>query len=665
MDARRPSGSLSRPGFLLVALVAAIAACVSVSHRISDPDVFQHLTVGKALWSGERVLGRHLWSWPTYGTPEVTPSWAFRAMLWPFYDHGGVTGLFVWRWLTTLAAFGALFAAARALGARALVTLAVIVGATLIYRSRSMVRPETLAAVLLGLELWLLESRRRHRETPSPIWKDRALWTIPVMIVWANAHVSYYLGIFVLAAFAIDDLVTRRPVAGRPRLLLVGLLAAAACLINPFGWKALAQPFEFWLTDRNLPIYRLIRELGPVAWDSNLKNLLPVWIVGWPLLVLIRAARGRVDLAELLMCAAFTAQGLMSQRMLGFYAIVATPYVARGISELIPRAAVRVPGMVRAAMAAAVCVGVGMVEWTRWDMPIGIGWIDARFPIAACDFMQKHRIRGRGFNHFWNSGYLLHRFWPEEDRLPFMDIHQSGTADDRALYPFALIRKDGWDRLDSEYHFDWALLTQGDSPTPTLPDLLDNDSTGTWLMVFNDDAASLYVRRGGAAGAAIDSFAYLWSAGSPLEQQKRLESGWRSTQMRNGLRAEAERQIRESRATGRAHGTLGILDAMEGRYEEGFEHLQLAAALEPTAPGVHEKLGMLALHLKKWDAAIAAYEGEARVQGKLARVHFRRGLVYQAQGNRTRAREEYAAEVRTNPWNAEARDSLAALGGPR
>ena len=279
--------------------------------------------------------------------------------------------------------------------------------------------------------------------------------------------------------------------------------------------------------------------------------------------------------------------------------------------------------------------------------------------------MQKHDIRGRGFNHFWNSGYLLHRFWPEEDRLPFMDIHQAGTADDRAIYPFALIRKDGWDRLDSEYHFDWALLTQGDSPTPTLPDLLDNDSTGTWLMVFNDDAASLYVRRGGSAAAAIDSFAL------PVERGLAARA---AEAARVGLaqHADAERIARRSRAA----------DPRVARHRPRARHARhprrhgralrggVPASPDRGGPRTHRtRRAREARHARAAPEEVG--RGDRGLRRRSARAGQARAGAFPprprvpGEGDRTRAREEYAAEVRTNPWNAEARDSLAALGGPR
>src|SRR5439155_8147431 len=151
---------LRHPALLLVALLAAAGIVASVSFRILDTDFWQHLLVGKAIWRLHRVPQQHLWTWANYGMPEVLPSWGFRALIWPVYRAFGIPGLFAWRWATTLLAFGLMWATARRMGARGLTPLVILVWCSLVYRHRSQIRPETLAAVLLAIEIWVLELRR-------------------------------------------------------------------------------------------------------------------------------------------------------------------------------------------------------------------------------------------------------------------------------------------------------------------------------------------------------------------------------------------------------------------------------------------------------------------------------------------------------------------------
>ena len=104
----------ARAATLVVAALCVLAAC---TYAIHDPDIWQHLAVGKALWATKTIPTTQVWTWPTHGMPDVLPSWLFRAALWPFWEVGGVHGLYAWRWLTTLAAFGLMWAAARRMGA--------------------------------------------------------------------------------------------------------------------------------------------------------------------------------------------------------------------------------------------------------------------------------------------------------------------------------------------------------------------------------------------------------------------------------------------------------------------------------------------------------------------------------------------------------------------
>src|SRR5262249_36388857 len=152
--------SLRHPAWILASLVAAGCVVLSVSAWIYDTDFWHHLLVGKVIWQTHAIPTLNLWTWPAYGKPDANNAWLFRALVWPLWSAGGVTGLFVWRWLSTLAVFGVAWAAARRMGARGFTPLIVLVACSLVYRQRTQLRPETLVSVLMALQIWLLESRR-------------------------------------------------------------------------------------------------------------------------------------------------------------------------------------------------------------------------------------------------------------------------------------------------------------------------------------------------------------------------------------------------------------------------------------------------------------------------------------------------------------------------
>jgi hypothetical protein len=145
--------------FAAALLVAATCVLVSASFRLYDTDAWQHLAVGRAIWSLHEVPTTEVWTWGNAGAPNVNPSWGFSALVWPFWRAGGVAGLWAFRWLAMLGAFAIAFVSARRLGARGLAPLAAIVWCALVYRQRAQIRPEMLAGVLLALTQLILARR--------------------------------------------------------------------------------------------------------------------------------------------------------------------------------------------------------------------------------------------------------------------------------------------------------------------------------------------------------------------------------------------------------------------------------------------------------------------------------------------------------------------------
>src|SRR5262249_10271546 len=137
----------------------------------------------------------------------------------------------------------------------------------------------------------------------------------------------------------------------RWRLLCVGLASLAISFVNPYGWRALWQPFDFFLNHRNEVVFSTIGEMGPIEWQALWVGLAAL-LAGWPILLLLRARRKGLDLVEAIVCVLFTAIAIRAQRFIGFYALIAAPYVARGLDGLVTAPwSARVPQALRAALA--------------------------------------------------------------------------------------------------------------------------------------------------------------------------------------------------------------------------------------------------------------------------------------------------------------------------
>jgi hypothetical protein len=653
---------LTHPALLATLVAGALCVLLSASYQLYDTDLWQHLAMGRAIWA-HGLPRTNLWTWPQYGQPYFLSSWGFRALLWPLWSAGGVGGLFAWRWLSTLGVFALLLATARGLGARGFSAVVVLVWASLGYRLRTNVRPETVGALLFARELWLLERDRRA----GPASSGRALWWIAaIACAWANLHISWYLGFLLLGIYGADALwEARRPSeagaaarARAKRLAWVAAASAVAALANPFGVQTLVQPFEFALFWRNDPLMRTIGELQPLPWRDALAGDL----FAWPLLLVLRARRRGIDLAEALACVVSTALALSSLRFGATYALMAAPFVARDLQDFLVSRRWPVPRLPLGARATlAVAIGVAMCApgWMRRDLPFGVSIDPQTFPERACDFMEAHAIRGRGLNNSSFGGYMAYRFSPDRERLPFLSTQpEYATTEDRALFLSALRTESGWRALEARHDFDYVLYERDQAPGDSLLDFLDRDPR--FALVFSDDAAELLVRRDRFAGVA-DSFGYRLV---PAGQAGRYALGPASqtdTLRRVQVEAELDRMIAASPLSGGASHLRGFLALMDGDLERARRDLERTARIDPLVPNIHDLLGSIALTQGRWRDAIREYDAERRDHEPPPGLFFRTGVAWSRLGDRGRARACYRRELARDPGFAAARDSLEAL----
>jgi len=580
------------PGLRVTATLVVFAVIAAlVSFPLIDPDLWQHLVTGRAIWAAHALPRTNVWTWPTYGAPYVIPSWLFRVALWPFFAAGGVTGLFVWRWLTTLATFALLASAARMRResrATGVAALFVLVWCAVIERFRSQVRPDTLVSVMLAAEFLLFEWRRT-RWSPERLRIDPAWLAVPLLVLWTNAHLSFPIGLFVAGAYLLDDAWrARRGAAGASpaRLGIVLAVCTAVTFLNPWGAALVRQPFDFAFVERRQAVMQMITELGPIAWRPLLSTGLPL-LFALPILLALGRWRHRgPDLAELVILVAFIGQAITSQRFLGFAALVIAPFFARDLSELV--AEFGVPGplaspIVRTTLAAALAVLLLVPAFKDRALQPRVAFRDSAFPIAACDAIARLDVRGRSFNLFSYGGYLLWRFWPERDRLPFIDVHVTGSAELRDEYVAALTDSAGWTTLDAKDRFDWVILPRSGRSRAPLLEWLDADTT-RWSLVFLDDVAALYARRGGrnAAVAERDRYVYLGGGSSRLNDAAR-RMGVDSTVF-VGVVREMNRCVDESKWTATVHFALANLAALAHRWPDALAQYDAAAAIEPELP---------------------------------------------------------------------------------
>ena len=290
------------------------------------------------------------------------------------------------------------------------------------WQQLQIIRPQ-LAGLVCFVWLFVLLTSRR--------W-SRVKWLIvPVLFaLWANLHGSFPIGLALLGCFCLGramDVARRtgrlkavlRDARVRRCFLLTGL-AAAAVLLNPYGW-------------------RLYAEVSSVPASPNLGNL-----VEWqPLTLQMKQGRAaaaavlalglvycmtprRISAAELLLLAGIGGAALWASRFVLWWAPVAgyclavhgAAWQGKRKKEKVKREEEQAASTVSPRSVKWTVVSVGLVLFFFAKSPLGLALVrgrqpdpeasfSAQTPLRAAEYLRKHPPSGQVFNTFEWGDYLL------------------------------------------------------------------------------------------------------------------------------------------------------------------------------------------------------------------------------------------------------------------
>jgi len=210
----------------VAAMLPALAALLVAMPAV---DLAYQLRAGAEILGGGGIPAVDTWTFTVAGTAWLDQQWGAQVLLRLVFDAFGWTGLAVLRAVLLAVTFGLVFTVARRAsgGGIPAAWLAILaLGSFVVAAPALALRPQLFAIVLFAIVLVVLAGRS---ERPGRVW------LIPlVAAAWANLHGSFPLVLVVVGLAALDDDARRR----RPealRLAVVGVVTAAATLVNPFG----------------------------------------------------------------------------------------------------------------------------------------------------------------------------------------------------------------------------------------------------------------------------------------------------------------------------------------------------------------------------------------------------------------------------------------------
>jgi hypothetical protein len=414
--------NLSTPLLRSVMLWALYAVPLVVAVRpigvpLYDPDVWWHLRVGQWVVEHRAVTTTDPFSLGGQSTPWLAYSWLYEVVLYGLVSAFGLAGIIVYRAVVSLAVVAAVHALVCRLEKRFLISTVLTTAATLALAMLFSERPWLITILFSTLTLSAVLALRQPEAPP------RWLWALPLLYcVWANIHIQFVYGLFLLGLSCIAPLIDQR--LGRERDetaaspwsrrwdQLVALTGACflATLINPYHIRLYGVVIEY--ATQPGP-FRFVNELKALEFRS-LSDWLVLGFTGSACWLLGRRRSSAFHVLLLLSTAWFA---FRARRDLWFVILADLTILASATPNLssLNDSAFRLTARRLLFIGTGLILVVGACAWMRDLSPAGLNRRVAQvFPVEAAQVIAERGDPGPLYNDFNWGGYLIWALpgWP-------------------------------------------------------------------------------------------------------------------------------------------------------------------------------------------------------------------------------------------------------------
>ena len=474
-----PSRLLPVAAFVII-LIIFLANSGSLLFR--DPDLLWHITVGHKILETRSLPWVDEFSHTFQGHTWIAKEWLSQILFAVVYDVGGWKGLALLIGCAIALTFTLLFLVLE----QQMRVVPALIGSLFAYSLAAphfLVRPHVLSFPLVVLWIAGLVRAAETRTAPSPI-------LLALMILWANLHGGFTLGLALIVPFAIEAVMAAAPtdrVGAAKRWGAFLGAAVLAALVTPYGYRAIWATYQVFGGNEAL---KYIIEWQPLNFASD-------WYAGSLILVALFAGLlcgVRLPLIRCVIVIGMTYQALVHVRFVALAAIVIPILIAGPLSRQFGYISKAEPDPILAVLQNI----VGRPLLRLLAIGLAAAGISASAllperrpppemaPAAAVDYLGARAKEGKIYNDYLFGGYLIFRGIPT-----FID----GRSDQ--LFGGGFIGElyrtlDGppreFRKLLDKHDIRFALVR------PKTRDAYALDEGDGWRRLYADNAAILYER---------------------------------------------------------------------------------------------------------------------------------------------------------------------------
>lgn len=449
----------------------------------TDPDLGWQLKCGQFIWQGKGFCSQNQFTVLLESYQWANHHWGYQAILYPIYQNFGFWGLSFFNAGVVGLAFLFFYLSIKNFKLEKIAAILVITflgWGVFSFGARS----QLMGFLFFDLMLWLFS---KIKENP------KVAWFLPiVMLLWANTHGSFVLGMVLLAFFVTAASLNQSKFNFSFLPLVISFLVT---LLNPFGLQIYQEAFRHLAGPIDLS--HLVAEW--VSPNPSFWWLILVSGVGAFFYLLLTAKNKEVVLSFLIL--PFMFLGLKARRHVPIY-FVTFFYLLLNSSHLKKLATSRLAHKTLrknlVLLVALILFFVSLTFRLPQTFEANASWqgycqaSDLNYPCEAIEYLQNQgENQGAIFNRYEWGGFLIwqlpkHKIFVD-GRMPAWE-HPSGKSP-YTIYLETLQAQPGWENTLANYDIHWILISPGTFLDLKLKE--DPPSFG-WQEVFRNPTSVLY-----------------------------------------------------------------------------------------------------------------------------------------------------------------------------
>lgn len=505
----------------------AVLAFTNLSVRLlGDAGIGWHIRTGQLILQTHSIPRTDPFSSSTSGQPWFAWEWLYDVIVGLLASVAGLNGVVLFNALIIAAVFSFTFRMLLRRGCDVFTASLLVLLAASASMIHFLARPHVVSWLFTMLWFWILESAENgddasERETSSlHFFSRRKLWLLPLtMLLWVNLHGGFLVAFVLLAIYWISamwrlrnarlaDALEKIRAAQRIRSFTwIALLSAIATFINPYGFHLHAHIYEY------LSNHFLMDHIDEFQ-SPNFHHVAQKCFAALLLLTLIALAAKtkRVEPSQLLIMVFAVYSGLYASRNIPVSSLLLVAMIAPWISNEMASLTESRSNAVRAralrmkeflTRMKSIELDLGGHLWPILTIVLAC-WIAAhagqigstpamgahfdakRFPVAAVDYLQQHRVQGPFLSPDSWGGYLIYRFYPQQ-KVVLDDRHDMYGEDFLKSYLKLLHAEPGWQEFLQQHPANCAIV-----PKDSALANLFTEMPG-WHKIYGDEVALAFV----------------------------------------------------------------------------------------------------------------------------------------------------------------------------